>query len=321
MSVNPRSSTLRRSTVALAALAGLLASLSAAAVDWSGVPASNLVLTYPGQASWEWVLTKTDHEGAEKFRGGKDCRSCHGDEAMAEGGAEVAAGGPLEPAPIAGKPGSLPVKVQVAHDGARLYFRLQWKETGVTGNTMDPKFAAHASIFLADISYKEAARAGCWAACHDDVHGMASAGSGGQEKYIGATRAKLSRQGGGSGLKPAGDIAALLTAGSYFEYLTAGLNPGQPAVAQNGYILDERHEASPVTATADATFAGGEWTVVLSRPLASAGAGQHALAEGKQYAIGVAIHDGHTNGRFHYVSIEQTLAIGSGAGDLVATKR
>ncbi len=304
------------------ALACVLAGLSlspAHAIDWATVPAKNVVLGYAGQASWEWVLTKSDHEGAEKFRGGKDCKECHDAESIPKDGAKTAKGGKLEPAPIAGKPGHLPVKVQVANDGSKLYFRLQWKETGTNAKQSD--FAAHASVMLSDANVKEAVRAGCWAACHDDVEGMASAGAAPQEKYLGASRAKLGRSGGGANLKPAAEIDKLLAGGTFMEYWTAGLNPGKPAVAGNGYILDKTHAAATPTVAAEASFAGGEWTVVLSRPLAGAGAGQKSFAAGTTYPVGIAIHDGSTKGRWHYVSMEHSLSIDGGAAEFVANKQ
>jgi len=299
-------------------LAGLPAS-HALAIDWSAVPAKNVLLGYPGQASWEWVLTKNDHEGAEKFRGGKDCKECHDAESIPKDGAKTAKGGKLEPAPIAGKPGHLPVKVQVANDGSNLYFRLQWKESGTNAKQAD--FAARASVMLSDASVKEAVRAGCWAACHDDVEGMASAGAAPQEKYLGASRTKLGRSGGGANLKPAAEIDKLLAGGTFMEYWTAALNPGKPAVAGSGYFLEKAHAAATSTVAAEATFSGGEWTVVLSRPMVSAGSGQKTYAAGTTYPVGIAIHDGFTDGRWHYVSMEHSLTIDGGAADFVAKKQ
>jgi hypothetical protein len=307
------------SSLALALLLAGLPIAQALAIDWNAVPAKTVTLAYAGQASWEWVLTKNDHEGAEKFRGGKDCRGCHDDESIAKDGAKMAKGGKLEPSPIAGKPGHLPVKLQVAHDGSKLYFRMQWKETGT--NAKQGEFAAHASIMLADANLKEAARAGCWAACHDDVEGMASGAAAPQEKYLGASRTKLGRTGGGANLKPAADLDALLSGGTFLEYWTAGLNPGKPAVVADGYILDKAHPAASTTVAAEATFAGGEWTVILSRPLAGAGPGQKTFAAGALYPVGIAIHDGFTHGRWHYVSMGQSLSIDGGTADFVAKKQ
>jgi hypothetical protein len=307
------------STIAALCLATLPAT-PAMAIDWSGVPAKTVVLAYPGQASWEWVLTKSDHEGAEKFRAGKACRECHDDETMVEGGAKVVKGGKLEPAPVAGMAGSLPVKVQFAHDGSALSVRLQWKATG-TDAKQDATYAAHAALILADPANKEANRAGCWAACHDDSEGMASAGAAPQEKYVGASRVKLSRQGGGAAVKPAADLQALLAGGNYLEYWTAKLKADGSAVAEGGYILDKFHASAGSKLSSTASFANGEWTVVLTRPLASAGPGEVGLAAGKVYPVGFAIHDGHTKGRYHYVSMEHNFSIDGGSADFVAAKK
>jgi len=291
---------------------------TAAALDWTQVPAREIVLLYPGQASWEWVLTERDHSGAPKFREGKNCKGCHEGE-QADMGASILKGGKLEPTPIAGKPGSLALNVQVARDVERLYFRLRWKGATASGKKLDPEFTARATVMLGDAQVKEAARAGCWGSCHDDAKGMASAAPGGDiSKYLGASRVKLSRQGGGENYKPAADIQALLQQGAFLEFWQAKLNPGKPALAVSGYILDKRNENASPSTKAEASFANSEWTVVLSRALKAVGPGQKELVAGKPYALGFAIHDDYASHRFHYVSLEQSLVIDSGTADFVA---
>ena len=71
------------------ALALCMAPTASAAVDWSKAKEKEVVLFYPGQASWEWVMTQADHSGATKFRGGKNCRGCHDGE-QADIGAAIA---------------------------------------------------------------------------------------------------------------------------------------------------------------------------------------------------------------------------------------
>ena len=64
----------------LAGLAGLCASGPAsAAIDWANVPGKDVVLYYPGQSNWEWVLAMNPVEmpGAPYVRQGKTCRACH----------------------------------------------------------------------------------------------------------------------------------------------------------------------------------------------------------------------------------------------------
>lgn len=319
--IRPRSSNSPHRSRLLLAL--LLAPLSGAAlaVDWNGVPEREIPLFYPGQASWEWALTEKDHSGAPKFKAGKNCKACHDGE-QADMGGKIVAGQKLVPAAVAGKPGSLPLHVQVARDAQRLHFRFRWKAGNGAAGKPDAEHAARVTVMFDDGGTKEAARAGCWGSCHDDAIGMASAPAGGKiTKYLGASRVKLSRQGGGENYKPEADLATQLSQGVFLEYWQACLNPGQPAKPVSGYILDKRYEVEDGGVQAQAEFAGGEWTVVLSRPLASGGAGQKLFVPGHTYNLGFAVHDDHADHRHHHVSFEYTLTLDSGAADLVAKAR
>jgi cytochrome c-type protein NapC len=309
-----------RALPALAAALALLAAAPAGAIDWSAVPEREVMLLYPGQASWEWVLTPSDHSGARKFREGKNCRGCHDGE-QEDIGARIASGKKLEQAPIPGKPGSLALKVQTAHDGERLYVRLQWQGAPATGKKMDPEVAARATVMLDDGNVKEAARAGCWGSCHDDAIGMASAPATGKiTKYLVASRTRVTRKGGGENFRPDDALAQLRQDGAFLEYWQARLNPGQPGRAVDGYILDKRHENAEPAVRAEATGKGGAWTVVLSRPL-KAGAGYKELVPGKTYNVGFAVHDDYADHRFHYVSLEYTLTLDGGQADFVAARQ
>lgn len=293
----------------------------AQAVDWSGVEAVKVELLYPGQASWEWALTEKDHSGAPKFRAGKNCRSCHDGE-QKDMGQRIVSGEKLEPRPVAGKPGSTTIEVRTAYDGERLYFQLRWKPAPPSGSKLDPETAAHVTVMMGDGGVKEAARAGCWAACHDDGIGMASAPADTKiSKYLGASRVKLARSGGGENYKPAAELDKLVQQGAFLEYWQAKLNPGQPAQAASGYVLDRRHEHNPAASSASATFQDGWWTVELSRALAATGATQKVLAAGKTYTLGIALHDDFSDHRHHYVSLERTLALDAGTADFVAKKQ
>lgn len=311
----------RRLALATLIFTGAGGLTAAHAVEWSQVPAREVVLLYPGQASWEWALTERDHSGAPKFREGKNCRGCHEGEQI-EIGTGIVKGGKLEPTPVAGKPGSLTIHVQVATDADRLYFRLRWRGAAPSGQKQDPEFAARATVMIGDQQVKEAPRAGCWGSCHDDARGMASAvASQDLSKYLGVSRSKVTRQGGGENYKPAADLQALLQQGVFLEFWQARLNPGKPAVAVSGHILDRRHEPPTPSTKAEASFANGEWTVVLSRLLKAAGPGQKELAAGRTYAVGLAIHDDFSSHRFHFVSLEQSLVLGGGTADFIAGRK
>lgn len=316
-----RKNHIRLSLGAACAVIGALAGAPVHAIDWNAVPEREVTLLYPGQGSWEWVLTQDDHSGAKKFREGKNCFACHKGEEK-DMGAKMVAGKKIEPAPIPGKPGHLALKVKTAHDDERLYFRVEWPAGKPGAKKMDPKHAARVTVMLDDGSVKEAARAGCWGSCHDDAIGMASAPAGKEiTKYLTASRTKVTRQGGGENLKPAAELQRLLKQGVFLEYWQARLNPGQPAQAVDGYILEKRHENKAPLAGVEARLDNGKWTVVLSRKLKAGGDGRKDIVPGKTYSIGFAVHDDYANHRFHHVSFERTLVLDQGKADFVAAKK
>jgi hypothetical protein len=309
--------------IATAMSLGLAAS-PALAVDWDAVDGKTITLFAPGQASWEWALTQSDHSGAGRFREGRNCKHCHDGEQQDIGDLIAGAqgrGAALEPKPVGGKPGAIDLNVKTAHDGENLHVRLQWQEVDYDGGKMDPDNAARVTVMLDDGTVRESTRAGCWGTCHDDAMGMASDPNGVDlTKYIFASRTGAARSGGGENYKSDAEIQELLTKGSFMEYWQARLNPGQPAEAVEGYILEKRHESKATQLSADAQYDGGTWTVVLSRPL-KAGGHHKDLVPGQTYNVGFAVHNNYTDHRFHHVSLEYTLTLDGGAGDLVAAKR
>jgi hypothetical protein len=309
--------------VALAGIGALLlASPASAAIDWAKISGKEIVLFYPGQSSYEWALTASDMSGAEGYRQrGKNCDTCHIGEEQ-DMGPQIVTGKTrvfktdekpsIEPTPIPGKPGSIPATVKVATDAANLFVHIEFKEGAQPDAKQDPAFATKVTVMFIPGKVPEATRAGCWAACHDDAATMPSAGGADRPK----TRAKLTRHGGGDVLAPPDQLAKLKADGYFLEYWQARLNPGQPAQPANGIIFDKR-EQTPTATTAEASYADGTWSVTLGSKL-HPGAGMIDFAPGTPYQLAVAIHAGHTAKRFHYVSFERTLAIGSGKADFVA---
>ena len=319
-----------RHTAAAAALAALLVSpvARAAGIDWAKVPGKDITVFYPGQSSWEWALTPSDMSGADDFRKGKDCATCHIGEEK-DLGPQIVTGQPrtfktgqkpsIEPTPIAGKPGALPVKVQVANDGTDLFVRLTFAEGNQPNANQDPAYATKVSVMFNDGKVPEANRGGCWAACHDDLTGMPSAAGATRTMYLPRTRAKLTRQGGGDALKGPDDLGKLRADGYQLEYWQAMMNPGQAPKAVTQVVFDKRNDA-PNIISADASFAGGTWTVTIKRPLTPP-APFSPIVAGATYYLAFAIHSGHTAHRFHYVSYERSMVLNSGNADLVAVKQ
>lgn len=301
------------------ALIGTVWAGPALAVEWSGVPAKEVVLFYPGQASFEWSLTQSDHSGAEKFREGKQCGECHRGEETKIGDL-IVSGKKLEPDPIPGKRGSIKAEVRTAHDAERLYIRIEWPDSPpLSGPKMDEEFEEKVTVMISDGTVVSAKRAGCWGSCHDDAIGMPSDPGGAElTKYLPRSRTKLSRQGGGENYKSAAELQELLGQNQFLEFWQARLNQGAPAVPADGYILEKRHQSDSPAVSAEATFADGKWAVVLSRPLSASRPGHLNIAPGQTYYLGFAIHDNHAEHRFHHVSFGYTLVLDSGNADFVA---
>lgn len=294
----------------------------AQAVDWSGVEGKQITLFYPGQASWEWALTKADHSGAKKFRQGKNCKECHSEE-EADIGATIVSGEKLEPDPIKGKRGSINVTVKTAHDGERLYVRLEWPEGKPIDETkMDPDYQVKVTMMFDDGHVKEATRAGCWGTCHDDAVGMASAQSDSEiSKYLTKSRTKVGRKGGGENYKSTSELDQLLADGIFMEFWQAKLNKGSEAIAVDGYILDKRHTNQTPLINTKADNQAGTWTVEFSRKLTPGDPLHKDIISGKVYSLGFAIHEAYTEHRYHHISLEHTLTLDQGEADFIAVKR
>ena len=307
-----------RSLVSLLTLAVLWSLPAAHAIEWAKVPGKDITLFYPAQMSWELLLTQSEHSGANKFREGKDCRGCHEGEEKASG-ALLTVDKSSEPAPIAGKPGSLKLNVKTAHDGERLYIHLEFDPGAQPDAGMDKDFATKVAVMLDDGTVAEAARAGCWAACHDNLSRMAAGGDKDTTKYLTRSRVAITRKGGDQ-IRPEAEIAKMRAEGGYLEYWQARLKPGMAPEVADGSVLEKRAEHAAPAIAAEAIQTGGLWAVTFSRRLA-AGPLYKEIVSGKTYTVGFSIHAGHTARRFHYVSLEKTLALDAGKTDFIAVRR
>ena len=297
---------------------GSASAVPAATIDWASVKGKDVVLFYPGQSSWEWVLTAGDHSGAPKFREGKNCHECHDGEQQ-KMGETLSSGKKNEPTPIAGKPGFVTVNVKFAHDADRLYAHFEFNPGNQPDAKQDPEFDTKLTLMLNDGKVAEASRAGCWGSCHEDAIGMPAGGGKEITKYLTRSRAKMTRQ-GGDGIKAADELEKIRADGGYLEFWQARLKPGAAAVAVDGTILDKREESKAPAVAAEASANAGAWSVTLSRKLAQ-GSPYKAIAAGTTYTFGLAMHAGHTAHRFHYVSFENTLVLDQGNADFVAVAK
>ena len=277
-----------------AATASTCVSALAAAPDWGKVPAKAITVFYPGASPLEWITKGTEHGGARALRKGESCASCHHDEA-ADMGKKMASGQKIEPKPIKGKAGSIPVNVQAAHDGANLYLRFSWKQPAGGADKMDKDNAVKLAFMLEDNKVAGANLSGCWEACHNDARTMPDAKDDKKTKYV-----KDGNLANGTFY----DLMQWTSKGAKFD----------------GYVADKRvMEGGKALLEAKGEKKGDDWVVVFTRKL-SGGEGDITLSSGKTYNFGFAIHDDHTIGRFHHVSLGYTLGIDTKA-DIGAAKQ
>ena len=267
----------------------LLAGSAWAAPDWSKVPSRKVTLFYPGQASLEWVMNKPDHSAVPDIVDKKrSCAKCHEGDAneigdkIVKGVAVGSSKSVLEPTPPKGKAGSLPVMLQTAFDADKIYFRFEWTSPQGGETKADPKNEVKLTMmFDGGGTVDGSNQNGCWATCHQDLRGMKAPKDDKKTKY----------------LKDA-DLAA----GKYMDLIQYRSGKGEKPV--DGYVATSREmDGGKGLQKAEGKKDGNKWVVTLERSLAGGGKGDHALVAGKTYNFGFAIHEDHSNARFHYVSL------------------
>jgi hypothetical protein len=290
--MNPAKTAIQMGAAALVALAAGAA--LAAPPDWGKVPAAKFTLFYPGVATLEWATAVVNHSGARGIKNGETCASCHSDDPV-DFGKEIASGKKLEPHPIKGKTGYIPITVQAAHDADNLYLRFTWKQpSGSSGEKMDKDNQVKLTVMLGDDKVDRVDVAGCWVMCHNDLRTMPDAKDPDKTKYV-----------------KDGSLAS----GKFLDLIQWASKTGMGG----GYVADKRvMTGSKALVDAKGEKKGDEWEVVFTRRL-QGDASDISLASGKTYNIGFAIHDDYTAGRFHDVSLDYTLGIDTKA-DITANK-
>ncbi|HRP97628.1 MAG TPA: ethylbenzene dehydrogenase-related protein [Rhodocyclaceae bacterium] len=276
------------------------AATAAPPADWSKVEATEITLFYPGTSPMEWILgdvriDRVRHGGGRAFKQGDTCADCHADETAAMG-EKIVTGEKLEAKPIPGKPGSIPVTVQATHDGETLYMKFTWKQPAAANSPKLDEANPVKVAFMLDAGKVDMADgSGCWASCHGDSRTMPEASD---------TKTKYIKDGS-------------LAGGVFYDLMQwrSGENK-----AYNGYVAEERvlNEAGDKL-SAEGKLDGDTWSVVFARKFAG-GEGDVTLEAGKAYNFGFAIHNEHTAGRYHHVSLGYKLGIDAD-GHIKATKQ
>ena len=164
-------------------------------IDWTKITAKSLTLFYPGQSTYDWLVSPA-HPGAKLVEQGQACLTCHKGSEKDRGG-KIVKGGSLEPTPIPGKNGFIDVAVQAAHDAEYVYSRFQWKthlnregrmhdyvrfdgkewkwyghdrnDKAVRAGEQPALYEDRFSIMLDDGKVARFAQQGCWLTCHDGM--------------------------------------------------------------------------------------------------------------------------------------------------------
>ncbi len=286
-------------TIGLSLAVAQGAAVAAPPADWSKVGATDLNVFYPGISPMEWItgairIDRVRHGGGRAFGQGDTCAECHADE-TAEMGEKIVKGEKLEPNPVPGKPAAIPVKIQAAHDGENLYMKFSWTQPAAANSPkMDDKNPMKIAFMLDGGNVDMADRSGCWASCHADSRTMPD-GSDDKTKYV-----------------KDGSLAG----GVYYDLVQWRSGESK---AFNGYVADKRVQEESTAIVAEGKLDGDTWTVLFQRKLAG-GEGDVTLETGKVYNFGFAIHNEHTAGRYHHVSLGYTLGIDA-EGDIKAAKQ
>ena len=277
-----------RATV-FAILSAAAGTALAAPPDWSKIPPRKMTLFYPGQSGLEWIMNKADHSAVPDIVDKKrSCARCHEGDAKDVGDA-IVAGKPvgssktvLEPTPPAGKVGSIPVTFQAAHDGSKIYFRVEWVPPKIGNKKKDEKNEVKLTLMFDGGGTVEGANLnGCWSTCHVDLRTMKSPLDDKKTKYI-----------------KGADVAS----GKFMDLVQFRSGKGEKPV--DGHVSDARHmEGGKSLVKAEGKKEGNNWVVTFERELVAKGAGDHTISADKIYNFGLAIHEDHTNARFHYVSL------------------
>lgn len=271
-----------RSTALFLGLAAFAANTAFAAdpatIDWSKVPTKSVKLFYPGQSSYNWLLSPEHKKGNKAVPSGRACLTCHEDD-EANMGNKLVKAGPLEPTPIPGKAGTLDLAVQAAHDDKNLYLRFQWatqakgpgdayphlrfdgKEwkpygaqrlnKAVRESKMPAVYEDRLTLMIDDGKVKNFDKQGCWLTCHNGMRDMPAEATKEQlaahpllqkrsdvRKYLPATRVE---GGAWDKTKSAEEIAKLKADGAFVDLIQWRAHRSNPVgMADDGYVLEYR---------------------------------------------------------------------------------
>jgi hypothetical protein len=240
-------------------------------------------------------MNKADHSAVPDIVDKKrPCAKCHKGDAH-EIGQQIVVGKPagnsktvLEPRPIPGKAGWVQVAFQAAHDGEKLYLRLEWDAPRGGAEKMDAANEVKATLlFDGGDTVEGASINGCWSTCHADLRTMKNARDDKTTKYV---------------------RGADLASGKFYDLIQFRSGKGEKPV--DGHVAASRvMEGGQSLINAEGRKEGNKWIVTFERKLAGGGPGDHTLGGDRIHNFGLAIHEDHAAARYHYVSLGYQFGI------------
>jgi predicted CXXCH cytochrome family protein len=250
-----------------------------------------LTLFFPGASDADWLLT--EHPGSQPLRQGTNCRQCHRGE-EAELGAAL---GGEEPA-------SRAVTVSFSNANDMLVTTLSW-----AGEENDTRI----SLMWGFGDNNALRRGGCWAACHGDMPGMTLDKGTGVDKYLWDSLSQRRMIGQPAITRSDEELEAEISAGNFAELWSVDLRQGSITVST---LLAGISPLEAPGLVAEVSFSDGRWTAILRRPM-SPDAPLLALAPGRAYTFGIALHGKGRTGSAHWVTLPMTLSMDNDDTDFI----
>jgi predicted CXXCH cytochrome family protein len=252
------------------------------AMEPTAVSRKEITLFYPGMAASDWLVQ--NHPGSQPLRQGRNCQQCHRGEEASMGAAQANG---FEPAFRA-------VDIAFGVDADDMLITLHW---------IGPEGDSDISFMWGDGGNEAFRRGACFAACHDDLPGMARDRGQQTGKYLWSSRSQQQQVGQPSIIKAEAALAELMAAGEFVELWRIQLASGRVEVAS---VLADVAWQSKNLIQINKSYSDGAWNVAIRVPLNNTQSLHPFNREGK-HTFGIALHGANNPGGRHWVSLPMTL--------------
>jgi cytochrome c-type protein NapC len=309
--------------------------------DWSQIDEDYIDLFYPGQTSWEWLISQS-HEGYKQVKKGRErCLDCHVGEEEGRGKAALTKKLDDDPPPEGTSP-MITLKYKAAYDSEYLYLWFQWpapakvEEGKITAINIMIDEAREGSKIKSRVKYFNAH--GCWITCHNDGKSMPYAPTvekveanpyyksiGAKEitKYLPNTRTILDSTGGWRNIKTSEELDKEIASGRFVDLWRFIIDSSHPeGKVVDGYIFASRFDdKGQNNLSAKGEYKDGNWTVVFKKKLNAGDPAEDKIIKPgkKKYSVGISIHI-NSIGRRHYTAFSRYLGFDDPMADINAVK-